>query len=146
MKHRDDASALLAAWRRNWQEHGYGYWAVTLSHEPETVIGFGGVMKKRVLPELYDNNLYFRLRPDAWGQGYASELVRAALEAAFLTWSLAHIYGVTRATNTASQRTLERAGFECVGTVDDVPENPPSLLYRLTGQAFVGRPSTFHEV
>lgn len=101
------------------------------------VIGFGGVTKKQIAPELCDNNLYFRFLPEVWGQGYAGEMVRAALETAFLTWSLAHVYGMTRTTNSASQRVLERTGFGLIGGVNDVPGGPPSLLYQLKRESFI---------
>lgn len=45
------------------------------------------------------------------GRGLAAEAVAAASEWAFRTFGLDRILGVTAATNTASKRTLERAGF-----------------------------------
>ena len=139
MQTRAAAAELLKTWDASWLEHSYGYWTVTLLCEPETVIGFGGVMKKQIGPELFDNNLYFRFRPEAWGQGYAGEMVRAALEHVFNKLGQEHVFGITRLNNTASRKTLERAGLELTGTVEDVPGREPSVLYRLERQQFQKR-------
>ncbi len=136
MKTHAAATKLFETWDASWLEHGYGYWTVALLREPETVIGFGGVMKKQLGPELFDNNLYFRFRPEAWGQGYAGEVVRAALEHVFNEMTQERVFGSTRVHNTASRKTLERAGFEYSGTVKDVAGEEPSVLYRLERSAF----------
>lgn len=67
MKRLEDATELLATWRQAGQEKGYGYWTVARLDDPKTVIGFGGVMNKRIGPELQGDNRYFRFRPEAWG-------------------------------------------------------------------------------
>lgn len=139
MKRSAEATKLLETWQKHWLEQGYGYWAVTRLEAPETAIGFGGVMKKQITSELYDNNLYFRFRPDAWGQGYASEMVEAALAATFTRWAQPRVLAFTRPHNVPSQKTLERAGFRPIKTVNDVPGDTPSLLYRLERQQFVER-------
>lgn len=136
MKHRSDAVSLFKAWDEHLHKYGYGYWTVARLDTPETVIGFGGVMKKQITPELFDTNLYFRFRPETWGQGYAGEMVEAALECAFNVWSQEHVVGYTRAHNAASCRTLEHAGFRRVGTISDVAGEAPSLLYKLERDQF----------
>lgn len=139
MTHPAEAVSRLAEWQRGWLEHGYGYWTVARLDRPETVVGFGGVMKKQITPELFDNNLYFRFRPEAWGQGYAGELVEAALKHTFGELAQEHIFGMTRPNNTASRKTLERAGFRYFSTAEateDVESDEPSVLYVLERQAF----------
>ena len=136
MQTRAAATELFKTWDTHWCEHGYGYCTVFLLNEPETVIGFGGVMKKQIGPELFDSNLYFRFRPEAWGQGYAAEMVRAALEHTFNEMAQERVFGSTRVHNTASRKTLERASFKYSGTVEDVTGGAPSTLYRLERSAF----------
>ena len=136
LRRREDAAELLTIWQQAWQEQGYGYWAVFGLDAPETVIGFGGVMNKTIGPGLQGDNLYFRFRPEVWGQGYAGEMVDAALETAFTVWSLERVFGVARETNAASQRALERAGLERIGAIDDVPGAAPSVLYGLERSRF----------
>ena len=134
MQTRAAATELLRVWDAYWLEYGYGYWTVTLLSEPKTVIGFGGVMKKQLGPELSDNNLYFRFRPEVWGRGYAGEMVSAALAHTFDKMGQERVFGSTRISNTASRKTLKRTGFKLIGTVKDVPDREPSVLYRLERQ------------
>lgn len=136
MRRREEAAQLLTTWRQAWQKQGYGYWTVARLDDPHTIIGFGGVMRKQIGPELQDSNLYFRFRPEVWGQGYAGEMAGAALETAFTVWSLARVFGVARETNMASRRALEHAGLELVGTINDVPGAAPSVLYGLERSRF----------
>ena len=139
MEHPSEAVSRLEEWQQGWLEHGYGYWTVALSESPETVIGFGGVMKKQITPELFGNNLYFRLSPKVWGCGYASELVEAALEHTFTAANQTRVLGMTREHNTASRKTMARAGFEQVGVVTDVSGAAPSILYALEREAYLTR-------
>lgn len=139
MKNLSEAVSQLEEWTKGWLGHGYGYWTVALLNKPETVIGFGGVMKKQITPELFDNNLYFRLSPEVWGRGYASELVEAALEHTFNVANQPRVLGITRDHNTASRKTMEKAGFEQVGVIADVSGAAPSLLYALGRGAYSTR-------
>ncbi len=136
MQTRAAAAELFKTWDASWLEHGYGYWTVTLLSEPKTVIGFGGVMKKSIAPDLYGNNLYFRFRPEVWGRGYAGEMVSAALAHTFDKMGQERVFGSTRVSNISSRKTLERASFKLIGTVEDVPDREPSVLYRLERSAF----------
>ncbi len=102
------------------------------------MIGFGGVMKQLTL-ELSGNNLYFRFSPEVWGRGYASEVVEAALKHTFGKLAQEHIFGMTRPNNTASRKTLERAGFRYFSSAEateDIEGDEPSVLYILERQAF----------
>lgn len=51
------------------------------------------------------------LHPDFHGQGYASEVYAALLELAFTTYGLHRVVGKCDARNTASIRSLEKAGL-----------------------------------
>lgn len=99
----------LAEWLRQWEHDGYSYWAVTLP-QPEEVLGFGGVRRiawgdRDVL------NLYYRFTPAAWGQGYATEMARAAVHLARTYLPYIPVAARVRAENVASQRVAERAGL-----------------------------------
>lgn len=134
-----EAVLRLEEWTKGWLEDGYGYWTVALADAPETVIGFGGVMRKQITPELFDNNLYFRFRPEAWGQGYAGEMVEAALTHTFGELAQERIFGMTRPHNTVSRKTLEQAGFRYSSTAEateDAQGDEPSVLYLLERRAF----------
>ena len=99
----------LEEWLRQWDEDGYSYWAVTPRQSAE-VLGFGGVRRFAwrggdVL------NLYYRFTPAAWGQGYATEMARAAVHLARTYVGHLPVVARVRAENVASQRVAERAGL-----------------------------------
>lgn len=93
----------------HWDVCGFGYWAVTLQQK-ENIIGFGGV-EHRVWRDRDVLNLYYRFTPGAWGQGYATELARTAATLARKHLPFWPVIARTRAANTASIRTAERAGL-----------------------------------
>ena len=53
----------------------------------------------------------YRLFPEYWGQGYATEGSRALLRYGFTRRELPRIVGVTHQDNAASQRVLQKAGL-----------------------------------
>jgi ribosomal-protein-alanine N-acetyltransferase len=101
---------MLRSCLQEWDTYGFGYWAVTLARDEEKIIGFGGV-EYRVWSEREALNLYYRLSPSAWGQGYATELARAAVSLARAYLPQWPVVARTRAENIPSMRTAERAGL-----------------------------------
>lgn len=87
-------------------------------------------------------NLYFRFATHAWGTGYASEMGKAALHAAFTVLGEAAVYGLVRPANLPSRRTLERLGMRIWCDVDDVPGQERSLIYRITCAEYLERTSS----
>ena len=59
----------------------------------------------------YGVALRFALVPEAQGQGYGSELGRAALSFAFDVVGLERVIAITRADNLPAQRSLEKLGM-----------------------------------
>ena len=57
------------------------------------------------------------LAREHWGQGYATETVRAILQYGFYDLELNRIEALTFAEHTASGRVLEKCGFQCEGTM-----------------------------
>lgn len=108
---------VLRQWLRQWDDDGFGYWAVTLPPDP-VVIGFGGV--RRVTWRDWDIlNLYYRFTPVAWGHGYATETARAAVGLALAHLPALPVVARVRAVNIASARTAERAGLVRRPDLDD---------------------------
>jgi [ribosomal protein S5]-alanine N-acetyltransferase len=110
MTDRTQAVGLARSWAASWDEDGHGYWAVEEHREPGTVIGFGGL---RLVEwrgrQVY--NLYYRLSPEAWGRGIASELVDAAVAWWRDTGGRSPLVACTTADNVASQKTAARGGL-----------------------------------
>jgi ribosomal-protein-alanine N-acetyltransferase len=62
-----------------------------------------------------DIEVGYRLLPEAWGQGYATEGAKALVDYGFDDLDLDRIIGLTHPGNKASQRVLMKAGLEDVG-------------------------------
>lgn len=62
-----------------------------------------------------DIEVGYRLLPQAWGQGFATEGARALVDYGFDDLDLDRIIGVTHPGNKASQRVLRKAGMADVG-------------------------------
>jgi RimJ/RimL family protein N-acetyltransferase len=108
---------VLDIWQRHWREDGYGYWTV---RDPRTgrILGFAGVR-----PPLQDDdevflNLYYRFRADTWGNGYATEVGRAALALAAKVAPGLPVTALIRPENAPSLRVAERLGLRLEGEVE----------------------------
>lgn len=63
-----------------------------------------------------DRELGYRLRRDAWGNGYATEGSRALIRKAFTDLGVHRVYAETMAVNTGSRRVMEKSGLRYVRT------------------------------
>jgi RimJ/RimL family protein N-acetyltransferase len=79
-------------------------------------------------------NLGYRFATAAWGRGYATELGLAALAFGFDEHRCDEIFGLVRPQHAASIRVLEKIGMTRFATLDDVPGQAPSLVYRALRQ------------
>lgn len=128
------AAAMLKGWIEHWQAHGYGWWAIARKDAPDHIIGFGGIGLHDFMG-VQGVNLGYRFAVEAWGQGFATEMGRAALAFGFSRFKLEEVYGYVRPTHAASIRVLEKIGMERCGELDDVPGQAPSLLFRAVASA-----------
>ena len=62
-----------------------------------------------------ERELGYRLRPDAWGKGYASEGAAALLRDAFSRPGITRVYAHSLLDNPASIRVMEKIGMSYVG-------------------------------
>ncbi len=108
-----------------WDEDGLSYWLVRLRLTDE-VIGVGGAQRQKS----GNWNLYYRFAPMSWGHGFATELGKAALnaahshdggESAVIAWVLPH--------NVASIRVAERLGLMNQGLHVDPSDGLTRLAY-----------------
>ena len=97
----------LRLWIQNWEEYGFGYWAVTLP-QTEDILGFGGV-RHLIWRNRDVLNLYYRLAPSAWGKGYATELAQTAVALSRKHLPQWPVIVRTRSENIAAIRTAERS-------------------------------------
>ncbi len=95
-------------WRR--RRDGYAPWTV-ITKQDGRIIGWGGLYDDPFDPGWGVEVGYF-FRPDAWGRGYASELLAACLDHADRALNLPEIRAFAHPDNAGSRRVLEKAGFE----------------------------------
>ncbi|MFD0020745.1 GNAT family N-acetyltransferase [Streptomyces sp. NPDC058382] len=139
---REQSDASVARFEAEFDERGYGWWAVQSQASGE-FIGFAGL-------DPVDDDMPFtgvevgwRLARSAWGRGYATEAAMACLAFGFETLELPEILAVTTATNIRSQAVMRRIGMtrDAAGDFDDptAPEGPlrPNVLFRIARGARV---------
>ena len=131
--------AQLHTWLAHWQARGFGHWAIAERDQPDSLIGFGGLMHRSVAGHagLY---LYYRIQPQAWGRGLASEMSQYALEQAFEQRREGAVVAAVLPSNAPTRKTLECLGLRPKGTLADGPGSAAALLYELTSERWTTLP------
>jgi [ribosomal protein S5]-alanine N-acetyltransferase len=101
----DAVRATIERFERAWTERRYAPWGIF--HDGR-LIGHGGL---NWVPEFGETEVLWALHPDAWGQGFATETARAALDYGFDTLGLERIFAITMPDNRASQAVMTRLGM-----------------------------------
>jgi [ribosomal protein S5]-alanine N-acetyltransferase len=76
---------------------------------------FIGWFSLNYVPKTVEVEVGYRLLPDAWGNGYATEGATALVRYGFDELGLHRIIGLTHPDNAASQRVLQKAGLGDAG-------------------------------
>jgi RimJ/RimL family protein N-acetyltransferase len=140
---RAESDAFVDRIEAGLNERGWGLWATEV-RESGSLIGFVGLN-----PATFDApftpavEVGWRLAHEYWGNGYATEGARAALDFGFAELALHEIVSFTTYGNLRSRRVMERLGMHR-DPADDF-ENPnlpaghamrPHVLYRLDREAW----------
>jgi len=136
---REATEAQLRTWIDHWQTRGFGHWAIAERGAPDTLIGFGGLMHRSVAGHagLY---LYYRITPQAWGRGLASEMALHAFAQAFEQHHESAVVAAVLPNNAPTRKTLESLGLRLKGTLSDGPGNATALLYELSADRWATLP------
>ena len=122
------------------RDFGHTFWIVERRSDTE-LLGFCGL--KRVNAPggeaLHGQfEIGWRLREDAWGQGFAKEAAIASLDLAFGRFGAPHVIALTVPGNAASQALMRRLGMNRRPELDFVDtrfDNPgelnPSIVHRI---------------
>ena len=117
----EGAKSILRGFICHWWRYGFGYWAIELLSNGE-VVGFGGLSHgvessggEQCRIHL---NLYYQLRPSAWGHGYAVEMAQCAVDWAARVTPEAVMTISTRPENLPAVRVAERLGFAWYQTIE----------------------------
>lgn len=138
----DDLRAQIA-------ERGWGLWAVEVRQDEAPAhnqsIGFVGLyIPDPDLPCSPCVEISWRLMPEYWGKGYATEAARAVLQVAFETVRLPEIVSFTSRPNLRSQAVMKRIGMVESGEFEHphLPANHPlrlHVLYRLSYEQWLAQ-------
>ena len=122
----DTARRYLEAVMQHWEDHGFGFW---IFHDAATreLLGRGGLRRLEIEGTL-EVEVAYAVVADRWGQGLATEMVEAAVDAAFGKLKLASVVAFTLPSNKASRRVREKVGFSYER--DIVYADLPHVLYR----------------
>ena len=107
----DESEHFLQKKLEEWASRGWAQWAA-VSKQDAALIGFIGLSPPEFLPEVMPTvEVGFRLDPDYWGRGLATEGARAALQFGFDVLGLDEIVSIYEPLNVASGRVMERLGM-----------------------------------
>lgn len=128
---REESDAQAARLQAHIARNGFGFWAVELSEEA-AFIGFVGLQHVD-FPAVFAPAVEagWRLGRAYWGQGYATEAARAALDDGFHRLGLNEIVSFAVAGNLPSQRVMQRIGMRRDPAFDfDHPRLPEGHPFR----------------
>jgi len=106
---REETAAAIERQIGKWQALGFGWWSF-LELATGELIGAGCIQHTGGKPE-HPLEVGWRLRPDRWGQGFATEAAIATGEFAFDCLGIPLLLAVAVPENTASRRVMERLGM-----------------------------------
>ncbi|MFT7723954.1 MAG: GNAT family N-acetyltransferase [Roseateles sp.] len=110
---REETQAMIGRVQARWAEFGHSWWAF-VRRDGGDVIGMGCIQHLGRDPA-GPLETGWRLRPDAWGRGHASEAARHMVGWAFDTLKPALICAVCHPENTPSSTVMARLGMRDSG-------------------------------
>ncbi|WP_151476158.1 GNAT family N-acetyltransferase [Streptomyces albicerus] len=128
----------IEAWEEEWDEEGFGLFAVELLGSGE-LAGAVGLYVPDSPPEVADQvAIGWRLGRVYWGQGYASEAAHAALEFALQDRGIDRVVAVCRTADTASANVLDKLGMHSEGATQDPVHGLDLRIYGIDLTEFQG--------
>jgi RimJ/RimL family protein N-acetyltransferase len=122
-------------------DHGHTFWVVERRSDG-ALLGFCGLKRSNQAGGPQGMmEVGWRLREDAWGQGYAKEAAAASLDIAFDQFGADEVIALTVAGNTASWGLMLRLGMERRPELDfdngDFdPENPRIIVHAIARETW----------
>ncbi len=129
------------------ERYGHCFWLVERHDDSGPlageVLGFCGLKRADApgSPIAGEMEIGWRLRADAWGQGYAKEAALASLRAAFLRFAASEVFAITVDGNADSWGLMTRLGMQRRADLDyqDPRYEPPlrdTIVYAITAEAW----------
>ncbi|MBK8054423.1 MAG: GNAT family N-acetyltransferase [Saprospiraceae bacterium] len=109
-----------------YEENGIGRWTV-IENKSGKLIGWSGIKLIREETNGHEDfyDLGYRLRPQFWGLGYATESAKAWTKIADETLNIEFLYATANVENQGSQRVLKKSGFEITSSYDFILSGVP---------------------
>jgi len=137
---RTESEFVLEQIEAGFERNGFGIWCV--ERFDGTFLGMTGLsvvpFEDHFTPAV---EVGWRMLPDAWGHGYATEAARACLDFGFTELALAQIVSFASSGNERSIAVMERLGMhrDAAGDfvhplLDPTHELAPHVLYRLSAE------------
>ncbi|MES2868265.1 MAG: GNAT family N-acetyltransferase [Pseudomonadota bacterium] len=134
-----ESATWIGRMRGHFAEHGFGFWALERK-DTGAFIGCAGLLNVSFeAPFTPAIEIGWRLAPEHWGLGYASEAAWAALRCAFDRLALDQVVSFTSGLNLPSQKVMQAIGMQrdLGGDFEHpkLPEGHPlrsHALYRIT--------------
>ena len=124
-----DSLSMWNRMREELDERGYGLYAVELKHSGSLIglLGFHWADFEADFTPCVE--IGWRLVPEAWGYGYATEGARACLKHGFARFGFDRVYSFTACVNFPSQAVMQRVGMRKIAKFNHPKVAPESILY-----------------
>ncbi len=131
-------AAAVVDWERQWDERGFGLFAVELRDTGE-LAGFTGLAVPAFLPEIMPAvEIGWRLGRAHWGRGLATEAARAVLHHAFTVQGHDRIVSVHQVGNVASERIMQKLGMRLDRETVHASVGRAVKVYAITRDGYAG--------
>src|SRR5260370_18231657 len=121
--------AGIEAWERQWDQRGFGMFALQLRATGE-LIGFTGLAVAEFLPEVMPAvEIGWRLGRPFWGRGLATEAAAAALRFGLIDRHLDQIISIAQVGNAPSEPITGPLGIRLAPETADPTCHPPIRLH-----------------
>jgi len=144
------SDAAIDRWNAQLAERGWSNWAVERRDTSEFIGYVGLTMPRWTLPCTPCVEVGWRLRREAWGQGFATEAATTCLRVGFEQLGLGEIHSFTAVVNRPSIAVMERIGLRNLQADFEHPAMPEGhalrrhVIYRVTREEWMagrGQPS-----
>jgi RimJ/RimL family protein N-acetyltransferase len=136
---RAESDAMFDRFRADMTREGWGFWAVEVAGGAPFIGMVGLHRMSPVMPIAPGIEIGWRLHPDHWSHGYATEAAGASLAYGFDHAGMREIVAFTTTVNVRSQGVMQRLGMvrDVAGDFDHplLPEGSPlrrHVLYRIS--------------
>lgn len=122
----EEVIRLIVAKTEQWKK--YGCWVAEVKDSRE----FIGWFALKPLPQIEDIEVGYRLLPEYWGKGFATEGSKALIDYGFRDCQLEKIVAITHPQNLASQKVLLKCGLKQIGQIPDPfskEQRPSEVLF-----------------